>query len=467
MAHDAETPGIPNATFGGGSVKVESTEPIVGRVINMDCYNGSFVSMAAQEMVEPSNAVNEQGKYEVYAAWFYESVSNAGGGSLPLNGKLTFICLVNASDAGSTVSITYLSPNESTPDEGPFELTLPAGGAITWTPYSTATGAETPGIPNATFPAGSVKIESTQPVVGRVIMVDCNNDSFVSMAGESLAPTSSFINERGKFEVYAPWFYESVSNAGGGSLPLNGKLTFVCLVNTSDEENTASITYLSPNDTVPDEGPFDVTLPAGGAITWTPHSTATGAETPGIPNATFGAGSVKIESTRPVVGRAISMDCQNNLFISMADQQLVERSQLVNDHDRYEVYAPWFYESVSNAGGGSLPLNGKLTFVCLVNASPLDATATARITYLSPDENTPDEGPFDILLGRGAAITWTPHSTASGAETPGIPNGTFGAGSVKIESTEPLVGRVISVDCQNTSFVSMAAQPLVERSRER
>jgi len=457
-AGGAEAPGIPNATFGAGSVRIESTEPVVGRVIAVDANNNSFVSMATQELVQSPQTQNEGGNYELYAPWFYESVSNAGN---PLNGKLAFVCLVNAStlDATATARITYLPPDTSTPDEGPFDIAMARGAAITWTPHSVATGAETPGIPNASFGAGSVKVECTEPMIGRIIAVDANNNSFGSTADEPLTETIMSRNEADRYELYAPWFYESVTNAGD---PLNGKLTFVCLVNTSAEESTVNITYLSPSESTPDEGPFEIALAGGAAITWTPHSTATGAETPGIPNATFGAGSVKIESTQPVVGRVIQVDCNNNVFGSMADQQLVEATRSVNEAGRYEVYAPWFYESVANAGD---PLNGKLTFVCLVNAS--NEESTVNITYLSPGSGAPDEGPFTVTLPAGSAITWTPHSNAGGAETSGIPNATFGAGSVKIESTRPVVGRIIQVDCQNNSFVSMAAQPLVGRSKER
>jgi hypothetical protein len=455
-AGSAEASGIPNATFSRGSVKIESEEPLVGRVIMVDCQNGSFVSLGEQELVAPRQSVNQQGKYEVYAPWFYESVSNAGN---PLNGILAFLTLINAAtvDATATARITYLSPGTDTPDAGPFEVLLGPNDPVRWTPHSIASGEETRSVPNASFSAGSIKIESTHPLVGSLMGMEYRNGSLPSMASESVVPPTTTVNQAGKYEVYAPWFYESVANAGN---PLNGKLTFICLGNVSDTTATARITYLSPGAGTPDEGPFDVALGPGNPITWTPYSNAGGAEMSGIPNATFGAGMVKIESTEPVVGRVIHIDCENGSFISMADQQLVEKSTWMNDDDRYEVLAPWFYESAANAGD---PLNGKLTFICLGNIS--DTTATARITYLSPAEGTPDEGPFDIQIGGGNAITWTPHSNAGSAEGPGIPNATFGAGSVKLESTKPIVGRLIQIDAQNGRFISMGAEPLTGKTK--
>ena len=85
---------------------------------------------------------------------------------------------------------------------------------------------------------------------------------------------------------------------------------FIAVANVSAETNTLSITYVPAGEGVPDEGPHEVVLPPRAAIGWTPYSNAGGAEIPGIPNASFGAGSVKIEATHPVVGRTMQVDRQ-------------------------------------------------------------------------------------------------------------------------------------------------------------
>ena len=51
-AGGAEMAGIPNASFTSGSVKVGSTHPVVGRVIQVEVSEGTFISMASQPLVE-------------------------------------------------------------------------------------------------------------------------------------------------------------------------------------------------------------------------------------------------------------------------------------------------------------------------------------------------------------------------------------------------------------------------------
>jgi hypothetical protein len=180
------------------------------------------------------------------------------------------------------------------------------------------------------------------------------------------------------------------------------------------------------------------------------------------PNASFGAGSVKIEATHPVVGRIMQVAVQEGMFVSMATQPLVEECQLLNDSSRYEVYAPWYYESVSDgvADGGGLA-DGTFAFVCVRNAS--DEANTLQITYLNRVGDT--EGPYEVVVAAGEAVAWSPYSDAGGAEMAGPPpNASFGAGSVKIESTQPVVGRIMQVAVQEGMFVSMATQPLVEQT---
>ena len=444
-AGGAEMSGIPNASFAAGSVKIEATHPIVGRVIHVDATSEGWNSMGAQPLVKSCWWRNEDEKYEVYVPWFYESVAEAGD---PLEGQLTFISVVNASDEENMLSITYLPPSGI--PEGPYEVTVDPGDAIAWSPYSDAGGAEMPEIPNASFAAGSVRIEGTQPIVGRVIHVDATSTGWNSMGTQPLVRACDWPNEQDKYEVYAPWFYESVAEAGN---PLSGKLAFICVRNTSDEDNTLLITYLSGAGD--EEGPHEAIVPPGGAIAWSPYSDAGEAEMPGIPNASFDSGSVKIESTHPIVGRVIQLDVHDGTFVSMGAQALIEACNWLNEQDKYEVYVPWFYESVAEAGD---PLEGKMTFVCVRNTS--DEEGTLLITYLSGAGD--EEGPHEVIVPPGCAIAWSPYSDAGEAEMPGIPNASFDSGSVKIEATHPIAGRVMHVDATSGGWNSVGTQPVVE-----
>jgi len=145
--------------------------------------------------------------------------------------------------------------------------------------------------------------------------------------------------------------------------------------------------------------------------------------------------------------------------VSMATQPLVEQSELLNEASRYEVYAPWYYESLQDAMGdeGQL-LDSVLAFVSVRNAAA--ETNTLQITYLSATGD--EEGPYEVVVSAGEAIAWSPYSDTGGAEMAGVPNSSFGAGSVKIEATQPVVGRVIQMEVVEGTFVSMATQPLVE-----
>jgi len=258
----------------------------------------------------------------LYAPWFYESVKDPGD---PLSGKLTFVSLTNASavEATATARITYLSPEpDSIPDEGPFEVLLGRGDAITWTPHSNAGAVETPGIPNATFGVGSVKIDCSQPMVGRVVQVDCHAGRFESASAEQLVEPCRSLNQNGNYEVWAPWFHESAKNPGN---PMNGILTFICVRNVSAHDNQLSITYVNPDRDGADEGPHQILLGRCEAITWTPYSDAGGAEMSGIPDASFNAGSVRIECSEPVVGRMIQVDFQNGNIVSSESVSLIEK----------------------------------------------------------------------------------------------------------------------------------------------
>jgi len=392
-------------------------------------------------------AVYSLPSYAVYAPWYYESVSDAvGDGGGLVDGVLSFVSVRNAADVANTLQITYLSGGGDA--EGPYEVVVSAGEAIAWSPYSDTGGAEMAGIPNASFAPGSVKIESTQPVVGRVIQVEVSEGTFISMA------TQPLVEESASNEVYAPWYYESVSDAvGEGGGLVDSVLSFVSVRNAADMANTLQITYLSGAGDA--EGPYEVVVSAGEAVAWSPYSDTGGAEMAGIPNASFAAGSVKIESTHPVVGRVIQVEVGEGAFVSMGAQPLVEESA------SNEVYAPWYYESVSDAVGDEGELvDGVLSFVSVRNAT--DAENTLQITYLSGAGV--EEGPYEVVVSAGEAVAWSPYSDAGGAEMAGIPNASFAAGSVKIESTHPVVGRVIQVEVREGAFISMASQPLVEKT---
>jgi len=282
----------------------------------------------------------------------------------------------------------------------------------------------------------------------RVVTPTLNTDS-----------TMTAVYVRATYELYAPWYYESVSDAiGEGGGLVDGVLSFVSVRNASDQASTLQITYLSGAGD--EEGPYEVVVSAGEAIAWSPYSDTGGAEMAGIPNASFAAGSVKVESTHPVVGRVIQVEVSDGMFVSMASQPLVEESESVNDTGTYEVYAPWYYESVSDAvGDGGELVDGVLSFVSVRNAS--DQVNTLQITYLSGAGD--EEGPYEVVVSAGEAVAWSPYSDTGGAEMPGIANASFAAGSVKVESTHPVVGRVIQVEVSDGMFVSMASQPLVEK----
>ena len=253
--------------------------------------------------------------------------------------------------------------------------------------------------------------------------------------------------------IYAPWYYESVSDAVGDEGQLvDGVLSFVSVRNAATLQNTLQITYLSGAGD--EEVPPGMFLPAGEAVAWSPYSDAGGAEMPGIPNASFAAGSVRIDSTDPLVGRVIQVEVRDGSFISMASQPLVRPSQ------SNEMYAPWYYESVSDAiGDGGELVDGVLSFVSVRNAAA--EANTLQITYLSGAGD--EEGPYEVVVSAGEAVAWSPYSDAGGAEMPGIPNASFAAGSVRVDSTHPIVGRVIQVEVSEGTFISMASQPLVEK----
>jgi len=438
-AGGAEMAGIPNTRFSAGSVRIDSTDPLVGRVIQVEVSDGAFISMASQPLVRPSES------NEMYAPWYYESVSDAiGDGGELVDCVLSFVSVRNAAAEANTLQITYLSGAGD--EEGPYGMVVSPGEAVAWSPYSDAGGAEMPGIPNASFAAGSVRVDSSGPIVGRVIQVEVRDGAFISMASQPLVRPSQ------SNEMYAPWYYESVSDAiGTGGELVDCVLSFVSVRNAAAEANTLQITYLSGAGD--EEGPYEVVVSAGEAVAWSPYSDAGGAEMPGIANASFAAGSVKIESTHPVVGRVIQVEVSDGAFISMASQPLVGPSE------SNEVYAPWYYESMSDAiGDGGELVDGVLSFVSVRNAA--DVANTLQITYLSGDGE--EEGPYEVVVSAGEAVAWSPYSDAGGAEMPGIPNASFAAGSVRVDSTGPIVGRVIQVEIRDGAFISMASQPLVE-----
>jgi hypothetical protein len=423
---------VPNTDDGPawGSIKIDATGPVTGRLITMDGIQDSTSMMLLPE---------GDGAFTISVPFYLDNASNFLNGTVT-NGSASFIGVKNMDNTPIILTLTYTDTEgvDHTPVDNTYLLA--ANSMVSWRPSADdpAEG-NTSGrlVPNTgDGPAwGSVKITATGRITGRLITIDGIQDSTSMM----LLPEGS-----GSDEISVPFYLDNAANFSNGTVT-NGSASFIGVKNMNNADVTLTLTY---TDTAGiDHTPVDNTyvLAANSMVSWRPF-----ADDPAegnssgrlVPNASNGPawGSVKIDATDSITGRLITIDgVQNSTSMMLLPEGGGEST----------VSVPFYLDNADNLTNGTIAGTGSASFVGIKNMS--NSTITLVLTYTDTDgmDHTPINNSY--ILAANSMVSWRPFADdpiegdASGRLVPNSDGGPAW-GSLRIDSDGPLTGRLITLD---------------------
>jgi hypothetical protein len=414
---------LPGSAAGGARVRT-SAGGLTG--FTRDFVRG--VNGAQSSYVLPGEAES----YSLSAPFFLD---NDGVVTDPDAGVRSFVGVQNTSDETATLTIYYRDAQGVDRTPGLNTVEVPPRGSVAWRPFAHEPSLEGAGadVPNMTGdePAGNVLIESTQPIVGRLVS---------SVFGGQSQSAYLLPDAEGAESLVVPFMLD---NDGIRTEVNKGVRTSIGVQNVTNREVTLTLTYTGPDgeDLTPAInnyvlGPFE-------SVGWRPFGDEGAFEGAGtaVPNATgdLPAGGVRIAALGGrIVGRVVA---QSQGFSGAASAYA-----LPNSSDADTLVVPYFEDDETISGGEGF---GTATFVGVMNVTPTPLTLTISYTSILGTDATPEDN--EITLDAFQAISWRPVADDPGVEGPearSVPNMVdFDAGSVRIYSPRGgIVGRLVQVN---------------------
>lgn len=347
-------------------------------------------------------------------------------------GTRTFIGVLNLNDAPVTLTITYkdglgvdVTPAQNTYVLGPRQT-------VGWRPFADEPGMEGPGrdVPNMTgeFPVGTALIESTGPIVGRLVQ-----RTWGPTGSEAAYPLP---DGQGAQTVMVPFMLD---NDGIKTAVDGGVRSTIGIQNVTDRDVSLVITYtdqagadITPANNTYVLGPYQ-------AVAWRPFANEPTYEGAGstVANAlgNLPAGGAKVVAVGGrIVGRMVQ---QSGGFVGTQSAYL-----LPSKADAKSLVVPYFMDNDGVTVATGL---GTRTYIGIINTTPMPLPISIEYTGEDGTDRTP--AVHTLTLQPRQSLAWRPVARDPAVEGPGVdaPDMTEGiAGSCRI--TSPLggiVGRVV------------------------
>jgi uncharacterized repeat protein (TIGR02543 family) len=350
------------------------------------------------------------------------------------NGFRSFVGIQNTSDEEVTLTIKYR--DAAGVDQTPPNNFVNVGpqGTVAWRPFAQEPAFEGPGIevPDmlSNSAAGNIFIQSTGPIVGRLISMSFGPES----QSAYLLPDGVGTNT-----LFVPFVLD---NDGVTTPKDEGVRTFVGVQNLTDRQVTLILNYTDAlgNDATPAVNTY--TLGPFASAAWRPfaHEPEIEGSNAAVPDADSDhpAGGVRIfVNGGRVVGRVLTM---------VGGFQGSQSAYLIpTTFDSQTLVVPHFTD---NAGSGIAEASAKKTFIGIMNVTPTEQEVTLNYYSTFGQDRTPAEnsftlGPYEVRAWRPAADDPATEG-ALGAMVPNMTTGT--TGSLRIFSPRAgIVGRVVEV----------------------
>lgn len=318
---------IENTSIVKGAIKIVSRyEPIVGRVAQVNPDYG------ASAYILPYRKEKDAGTpTTLYASRWIDDLGNSGHHAYP-----AIIDVSNGTDVATSIDITYISTqqydiNDDINNEFYANVyTLEKDEPLAWRPVDDVIGKGNV-IPNSqTITAGALKIEADDNIVGRIIRYNSEMDQFAGALEEPLStPNALPVDAPYNYIMYAPYFHDEFGVRDNNDVSNSVNVTFINMVNTSNQTNLVEITYIPFDSNTYSEETRTFELRGDKCVWWRPHypfqggvdvDTISDPIVDQVPRASFTKGSISIKSEAPIIGRVhhqiITQDQNGNDFQS-------------------------------------------------------------------------------------------------------------------------------------------------------